>query len=74
MVMAFGGIGLAGGGAVVGGVKTLTLKHNADRLENLAQGRLTAFRAINQGVIREFLVLIKADSAIITMVRICWHN
>jgi len=67
-------IRLAGWGTVVCGIEPFALKDNANRLIHLVESGFTAFRADDQMVIREFLVLIEADSAFFTLIRIRRHN
>ncbi len=49
---------------MVGGVKTRAFEHNANRLVDLLQGFLAAFRAASQWLIAKGLLFIELDSAV----------
>jgi len=64
---------LPGWRAVIGGVKTFTLKNNSNRLVDLPQRDRVAIRANGEGVIGEMLELIEMIIAILAFITVNWH-
>lgn len=60
--------------AVIGGIEPRTFKHNTDRQEHLAQRLLSALGTASQLRIGKMGSVLKAYSAIFTLIRINWHN
>ena len=59
---------------MVGGIKTRTLENDPNGLVNLFQGFFSTFRAANQWMVAERLLLFKLNAAVITMVNINRHG
>lgn len=58
---------------MVGSVEAGAFENDSNRLENLAQGLLTAFGAASQRWFAEALCLVEAHTTIFTPVGIYWH-
>lgn len=58
---------------MVGGIKARAFKNDTNRRINLSQALFFAFRAITQRLVFEFLITVKTDAAIITLIGIGWH-